>query len=381
MVSFKNFVKGLFCIDGRFNSKFYDHFASGQKSLIEISSFFSQVDTIRDPEPLKQFRKSVDNHNAVWYSTDPNLSNSLIYGIWSSMFGSFGDKPLYETPAVEHGLIFHNSIFTDLRYTCRPVAVTFGQYRKRVIRQFTDKAIFQVGPYIRYAAPYYTLEEYKTLKNELGKVLLLFPAHGTNEAIIQHEHAQYLAKVDALAEDYDTVLVNAFWWNINDPIIDAFERMGYRVVSAGFRDDVRFLSRLRTLIDLADLVAGDEIGTHVGYSLALGTPYRSLSVSKHVCERPKEKLDLTGGDIKNALWHLFDGSSEINCQQIEECEPYWGFSQSKTREELKLIFEMSSAIAREAKYREKRYGSAAFNLAESYPKGSHERRLLNEALQ
>ena len=134
--------------------------------------------------------------------------------------------------------------------------------------------------------------------------------------------------------------------NKHDPIIKKFAAEGYHISSAGFRDDVRFLSRLRTLIELADLVVGDDVGTHVGYTLALGVPYHQIPLGTSV-DPPRgvsqyEYRRVEG--IKSNLGSLFLEANEILSDQVEVCEPFWGFSCLRSREELKAIAEISAHI-------------------------------------
>ena len=377
----KKTCKGVLNVNGRLTDFIYQRFGKGQEDLIRTSSYLSKNDCIEDYSELQLFRKSIKERTTRWYSTDANLSNRLIYGIWESMFGGFSDEKIYTLPSVEHGLIFHDSIFTDSRYTARPSIVTFGDYRYGVIRRFVNRPIFRVGPYIQYAEPYYTEEEMSAKKKRLGRTLLVFPSHGTNESEVSHDQIAYLEKVKCLAKDFDSVIINVFWWNLCDPIVERFESEGFKVVSAGFRDDPRFLSRLKTIIELSDLVVGDEIGTHVGYALSLKRPYIHLPVHKRKNVHFKDKNEMSGIDvkIKSDLIEYFDGEHSL-AEQLNACDPYWGFSHSKSEDELSAICSISQDIARLSNSWVGQYKRAAKNLLELFVEKPIEKRLLSEAL-
>lgn len=133
-----------------------------RKSLIEmkqICAMTNKMDTIEDIQELSEFRSDVEKGKSRYYTTDPNFSNARIYGIWNSIFGDIDDKKVIEYPAIEHGLIFHEQIFTDISYTARASSVTFSDFRKRIIHKYKKEPVFCVGPYIYYAKEYYKKEK------------------------------------------------------------------------------------------------------------------------------------------------------------------------------------------------------------------------------
>ena len=341
----KSLIKSVPTLNSRANYEFYRLFSRKSDAFNQKLDLLGSIDCIQDVSALEQFRAAIDS-GECFYTTDANRSNSIIYGIWDSIFGSVADYPVYRLPAVEHGLIFPAQQFTDTLFTARPSLVTFGRYRYEILRSKVRKPVFMVGPYIAYAEPYYDKEKRNKLKKKNGRTLQVLPAHGTDESGVTRAQDSDIAKVRMLAKDYQTVIVNAFWWNINDPIIKKFAAEGYHISSAGFRDDVRFLSRLRTLIELADLVVGDDVGTHVGYTLALGVPYHQIPLGTSV-DPPRgvsqyEYRRVEG--IKSNLGSLFLEANEILSDQVEVCEPFWGFSCLRSREELKAIAEISAHI-------------------------------------
>ncbi|MCI8469267.1 MAG: hypothetical protein HFJ75_07270 [Eggerthellaceae bacterium] len=356
----KDLIKSVPAQNGKLNYGFYRHLSRGRNEFESILDWARGIDSIDDVRELKAFRAEVEAGRR-FYTTDANWSNSLIYGIWNALFGEVSDMPLYRMPAVEHGLIFPAQQFTDTLYTARPTLATFGDYRRNILRAKTDKPIFAVGPYISYATPYYDCERLAEMRRKNGRTLLVFPAHGTDESAVTREQDIYFSKIKEIAAAFDTVIVNAFWWNINDPFIEKLAAEGFHISSAGFRDDVCFLSRLRTLIELSDLVVGDDVGTHVGYTLALGVPY---------CLLPSGTKVEPSGDVateevarieqeQRKIGAPFVGSTEIRANQIEICEPFWGFSYLRSREELRAMGEISAHIGMMSRDWGSRIASAA----------------------
>lgn len=377
----KDAVKSAFATNGRLNDAFYRTFAKNQEAHARIVRQLGDVDSIEDIGPVREFRQAVESNESIFYTTNANASNASIYGIWDSMFGEcFKSKNIYESPAVEHGLIFYDDIFTDVRFTSRPCVVTFGDFRKSVIRRIKDVPVFCVGPYIVYARPYYSEDKFRKLKSELGKTLLVFPAHSTDNSDISRSQELYLKQIKALSKDFNAVVVNAFWWNIDDPIIHSFESEGYKIVTAGFRDDRNFLSRLRTIMETSDLVVGDGIGTHVGYALSLGKPYRIIDARSS--ETVQGVIDDEKLNRQKKLQPLFLDSSTSVEEQKRGCDFYWGFSHLRRCEEIVEIANISRDLFRLSHGWNFRNGKVAHALMERYQRdGSSLRcRLLKQAI-
>lgn len=367
-MSIKDNIKSLVAANGLINDRFYGLFSRNTESFLAALEQLKDVDCITDSSPIREFRRTVEQNNQIWFTTNANISNSLIYGNWHGMFGDIPNIPLYKTPAVEHGLIFSNQLFTDVKYTARPTIATFSDYRHNVIKGFTKRPIFRVGPYIHYADPYFDGTKHEQTKTTWGKTLLVFPSHGTDKALISFSQSQYLKKIKNLANDFNTVVVNVFWWNINDPIVDAFRAEGYKIATAGIRDDIKFLSRLKSLINLADLIVGDGIGTHVGYILHLNKPYRIVSVNSKKDYSDNEET-LLPNVVRSDLLTIQEllAHDDADLEYIKNiCEPYWGFSHIKSRKELTSIVEISQDISDLSACKIRKSHKAALDLLSKY---------------
>ena len=335
----KDKIKKLLACNTYLNAKIYSTLS--RKTLAEMKALCLEAaedDSIQDVSWLKQFRRDIEKHRRKFYTTDCNWSNAHIYGIWNSLFGDLNIEPIY-TPSVEHGLIFHNQIFNDLEDTARAACVTFGEFRKNIIQQYWDRPIFCVGPYIQYAKSFYDEHRIKVEKARNGRTLLVFPMHSTNNSELSVDIINYCAYLKRKQGEYETILVNTFWWNVNDPLTEALQAEGYRIVSAGFRDDIMFMRRLKTLILLADVVVGDSIGTHVGYCINCSVPFSYEPFGTQIfLKTDKENRDIDFvqmhmSKIANEFYH----SQIITREQISLCKYYWGNGITKTREQLKNI--------------------------------------------
>lgn len=343
----KEKVKKIIEMNVYFNAKFYQVFSSSTRNkLVDICNEMLSWDTIDDITQLKKFQNKVARQEIIYYTTDPNFSNMHIYGIWDSLFGDIFDGQFMNYPSVEHGLILHDQIFTDMKHTGRTTGITFSDFRRKCIHKYKKIPIFTIGPYIHYAENFYDIEKIQTLKKKNGKTLLVFPTHSTNTSELDINEKKLFDNVKKVAKNYNTVIVNAFWWNINDKLIQKFEAEGYKITSAGFRDDINFLKRLKTIISLSDLAMGDGIGTNVGYCLACGIPFSfQPSETKVLLKDEKETKDLEFykyhmKNIENTFENVFDITKD--CQQV--FEHYWGGNNIKTRNEIKKIYEITKDL-------------------------------------
>lgn len=321
--------------------------ASRAKEMRALYDEMKSWDTIKDVSPLKQFRQEIAK-GRIYNTMDPNLACYVSYGYWQAVFGKYLKKynDIIKMPAMEHGLVIQKAVYSDLAYTARPTFVTMCDRRKHTIHEFYKRPVFSIGPYIHYADGFYDKKKNDAIKRILGRVLLVFPTHSNDASTISLNEDIFCERLKTIAKDFDNVIINAYWWNINDRIIEKLQAEGYHIASAGFREDSRFINRLKTMIDLSDLVIGDSIGTHIGFCVAENKPF------KLVWSNTKIKIqDLTIqkslDDVKKQFGQIetcFDEATEITKEQIDICNKYWGLNKIKTQSEISSIIKISEMI-------------------------------------
>lgn len=380
----KNFIKHVLSKNSYTNAMFYHRLGkSNREKLQTMIANMRSMDFLEDISYLQDFRKNIDQQQAIFSTTDANWSNGHIYGIWQAIYGDYQQDTVFCYPAIEHGLIFHEDVFTDLRGTGRVCLSTFSNFRKQIIQQKLHRPVFCVGPYIHYCKYFYSEKKLKELKEKFGKTLLVFPTHSTDTSKLSVNQQHYLQELRSIAKNYDTVLVNVFWWNVNDALTKALQKEGYRVISCGFRDDPMFLRRLKSYIHLADFAIGDSIGTHVGYCVSEGVPfsYREMGTGVALLKE-EEKRDFLFRDYHiGRIQQAFLNAEAINDQQWEIVKEYWGFDYIKTSEEIQLIKEISLEILHKTKGFTSQSYRVALQLLKEYERSQpHKYSLLKEAL-
>lgn len=254
---------------------------------------------------------------------------NALYGISQSLRRYSGYEK--ELPVgIEHGVYFGDYVDTDLTDPCLPGIVTFSDVRCEHIAKKTQRIAYPIGPYIHYADKCISDDEIRSLKQEFGKTLVVFPGHSIAESRIAGSDGNTLLAVAAdlcRQAEFDTVLVCLYY---ND-YAKLKNRIGieqpFRTVCMGNRYDSGFLPRLKTLISLADYTASDSVGTHVGYCVYMNKPHWVVPLDD--CDDNSRRL-IEVEEVRNA----FSEYGGITDAQRLVVDKYWGVSKLRSPREL-----------------------------------------------
>lgn len=316
-----------------------------------LRSIISKIDSIADfkcfQHQMELFKqKSITMSKVARYGGE-----TYHYGYYNQLkeYAKCSEDRLIYIPALEHGVRFGETPWSyvpnNISYACQ------GPGRIDEIHKIDPwKPIFVLGPYIHYASTYYSEEETLQVKTKLGKVLLVFPSHSWEMGEKKEDNNLFDIVFKKYANDYDTVLVCAYWNDIDAPIIDLFAQNGATIVSAGFRNDPNFIRRLKTIISLADEVVVDDIGTNIGFCKYMNKP---LYLE---CSTPRNSDDQYFIDNFERFHDAFcsknrNFSKEQFKLQDELYEFFWGGKRYlKTPDEVKDIFEVLKEMCIESHY-------------------------------
>lgn len=361
----KEFIKSLIQKNIYINDFVFRKYDSKREYCIEkVSKSLSQEDTINDTKKLYHFLTKVKNNNTAFWSYDFNKTANRLYGIKKSIFCGIVDKS-YNFPAIEHGLILGNTFFKDIKNTSRATCITFSDFRKCVIHKKYNIPVFCVGPYINYAQDYYNKEEFKNIKNKLGKNLLVFVSHSTDEGNIKYNSKLLIEYLDAYKSDFDTISICVFWWDLDSKLVKLLEKYKFKIVCAGYREDIKFLSRLKGIIDLSDEVIGDGVGTHIGYCLARN---KKFSIIDSVSQYENDNIDAFYKEQITVIKNAFSKEKEDIGKQKQIYNYYWGGNYFRNKNEIKAIYEINKDILKISNGFTFLYSKAVNNLLEKYNK-------------
>ncbi len=224
--------------------------------------------------------------------------------------------------------------------------ITFGDSRYNLLKDlYPDYNVLRIGPRVHYAPTnkaYY--EELKTKLDPTGKTMALYPLHSLHDDKHSFNTQEFL---DGAFEKGKELGVKNYLLSLHPTDFDHGADLLYKdtnvVLVTGGPANEGFLPRLRSIMELADVTYSNSLGTHVGYSVYLGTPHIldlrsnpsrnkgefSSKVREHYYEEQTTFAKVFSGD---------DGLT-ITKEQRELCDYYWGYSHIKTPEELYRGFE------------------------------------------
>jgi hypothetical protein len=145
-----------------------------------------------------------------------------------------------------------------------------------------------------------------------------------------------------------------------------YREHGFECTTAGHMYDNKFLPRLRSIIELADVTVSNTCGGQLGYCVGLGKPHVLLQIDKprHVAPSDVLKRDVNSTLANNKYFRrineLFSHwSDELTAEQSETVADYWGFDLKRTPDELRMMLQIAEGMYRE---RSKLFRSGEFML-------------------
>lgn len=255
---------------------------------------------------------------------------------------------------IEHGVYFGGNTSPGVN----PIAeeqeigafITYGPYRKEHLSHaYPDHAVAMIGPYIQYAE---TDQEYfaslKEAIDDSKKTLTLFPSHSVRDGRAHFNHAELVNSTKSFAEksEYGNLLVCLSPMDYTSALADFYREEGFVVASCG-EDGIRFLPRQRAIIGVSDLTVSNDIGTHIGYSLAMEVPHlliNPISVEEKIkgnCIAPGANLGLFREERAEIVGAFSDYDYSAATSELQEkiYDYYWGGSIKLSPAELRATIE------------------------------------------
>lgn len=321
-----------------------------------------EIDPILD---FEHFKNAVEMFKArkkqdEWLGINEIGGDSPLYGHLYSLCKYANVKQSKNTrlllPSIEHGITWLDEINPETLLPYIHCVISQGSYRHNSIRKSSAIPHYVIGPYIHYAQSCYSEQKLKEMKRKWGKTLLVFPAHTYELGKTSYSREKYVdGLLNKARNDFDTIVISAYWNDVNDPTISLFKSEGAIIVSSGLREDHNFLSRLKSLILLADATTSNTLGTNIGYSLYLEKPFlffdaetdvrfSDLSCTEEKQYKTSSKLESVYREGKKIFSTLNPQDPELALQK-HFYEKYWGGKLLiKSPEEIKTIILLSRQV-------------------------------------
>lgn len=241
---------------------------------------------------------------------------------------------------IEHGVYFGDQV---LGYG-NPIheewqigsIITYGNYRGELLRKaYPNNHIYTIGPYINYAPTNKAfLLELQTKLDNSKRTITLFPAHSVETARRVFDHGSLIEKTLEYARkaECENKMVCLRLIDCESALARRYQEAGFEVVSCGLSSP-GFLPRQRAILECSDVTLSNDLGTHVGYSLALGKPHYAIDpIGIDIIDEGLKDLNVLNIDTlrrqKDEFAAIFeaDTSCSVSQAQKEFVEYYWGVS-------------------------------------------------------
>lgn len=321
------------------------NFLMNMVNMMDIKSTINRKTSLKyDFKDYKKISKKYKIYNKEWYF--PNN----FYGIANNLY-TYSRYNFAVKACIEAGMDFGNNASKfEIYNPILPTMITFSDYRKEYLEQVSDKIVFKIGPYIHYANDFYDNKKLAEEKMKNGKTLLVFPSHSIENIYSQYDINKFIEKIKNISKlyNFNTVLVCLYWADIQKGIDEIYKKHGFNIVTAGYRENPMFLSRLKTIIKLSDYTISNDIGTHVGYCIYLKKPHYIIrqnieydaKTNKHYLLEFKDRdLSSYEKDVEEIRKSFENPVFNISKNQQEICNKYWGFDEIKSPEQIRYILE------------------------------------------
>lgn len=248
---------------------------------------------------------------------------------------------------IEHGMYWGDYYLDfEVKHSGLNGLITFGKGRQSVLEKEADVPVYTIGPYINYARCLLSEKQQEKLKKEWGNTLLVFPTHSVENLQADFDENSFLEWIEWFQKEhgYQTVLICMYYKDILLGRDKNYKDKGYKIVTAGYLYDPKFLDRLSTFLELADYTLSNFVGTHLCYCIAKGKGHTIYHQAvHHNAFTGSQKIDYpqdpTGG-LERKLKDIFSDYEKVPLKRQEEIIHFWcGTGETKSRRELFGILE------------------------------------------
>lgn len=302
----------------------------------------------------------------------PNASTYSI-GITLKKFAGFNGK-LVNT-VIAHGAFL---VGYELRFVSKFALNKLGMGKRMGIAFSSEnpnssKKYVAIGPYINYARPFWSIDYHNKLKIKFKKTLVVFLPHGNTikKGYMQMSAFLYtpelvIKRLKKYYKDYDTIIVCGCARSYPPNYKNTYEDAGFTFVLSGQPNDPYFLSRQKSIMELADHSLSFTFSTHVGYFLSLGISHEIINLFNKdhldhsnnrsftnrrinlnlIDDYDQYRYQIENSDFQDypeifyyeseleILRSFFNTGDKILEEQLEILEDYFGFKELKSPEQL-----------------------------------------------
>lgn len=243
---------------------------------------------------------------------------------------------------IQHGILYEAR--SDVKSERNLVKLVWSQHAKKMHDENSHNYLnIPIGAPFFYSRSLYNDEFIKEEKKRLGRNLLAFPMHSTHFINTEYDSSKFIEVLKKERERFDSVRVCLYWKDILRGGHKEYVDAGVECVCCGHIFDLMFLSRQRSLFEIADATISNRVGSHIGYSLFLNKPHRlvpddfelvDIKYSEGQEEQKIMEESVNYNDI-NDVFMMDD--YKITERQREVVDRLWGVSDIKSPKEIREI--------------------------------------------
>lgn len=254
------------------------------------------------------------------------------------------DESSYIKSAIEHACYMgEDYVWDEDINSVFETVITLSPKRKEILKRWTPKKVFMLGPYIAYADYSKSQKDLEDEKEKLGRTLVVFPSHSTDVVKMNFDFDLFIKEIKELSKEFDSVRICVHYADILRKKHLIYEEAGFEIVSAGHMFDPLFLPRLKSILYCSDMIMANDVGSYIGQAAYLDTPCYLYRQKLHV-EETENKEDLEEYLIRNSdkfYNELFEKFSvprdHISKEQMDMINYGWGVDLVKDKSELNRI--------------------------------------------
>lgn len=318
--------------------------SSYNKKIIGFIDEIGEIDSICNYSAFKEkLKKLPPQAFGSTYSIKRAYAENTLYGYANSVmkYAGLENESMLYLPLLEHGIDLSEEFYAP-RYAAGRNYIFQGNNKLDIWEKKTGQKGYAIGPFIHYAKDYYSDKKIDELREKNGRTLLVFPPHSDEYGGGDFLLNSFTNEFFRIAENYDTIIASVFWIDTGDKYMDYLESRGVKLVSSGFKLDNRFVSRMKTIISMADTVIFPILTTSIGYAYYLGKKVICLSSVRNENSTNTEDQEFVSAEnnrYTNLFCRVFNEQADLKTKQADDLiDFYWGTSLIKTKKEIKEIY-------------------------------------------
>jgi len=313
-------------------------FGQYNKSMETFIESISKIDPIGDYEAFREKMKEIPAlpYNDI-YAIRRAYGENTLYGHAYNLleYAGLDRKDIFYTPILEHGIPY-SSQFDGTKYKLNNAYIFQGKNNSEAWEREKKQKAYYIGPYIHYCEGIYDAKTIESIKSKNGLTALVFLPHSIETNQFKVDISRVLEEFKkATGSDIKTIIACVYCMdapNIEEPSDD-----NIHFVSAGFKLDHNFIRRLRTIMELADVVYYSSFSSSIGYAY-----YLQKRIICNPTERDYEELgklvDVTAVEKLKTLHELFGIDAVVDKKaQRSFINQYWGIDEIKSPDEIRCI--------------------------------------------